>query len=444
MMEMGFVLLFLGIQGIHTWIIYHQVENEREKNVIWWIMSLLLSLVGALAFNAYWWLMLLPFFAIYEYRNQRYRSSSLIYFIVAYSVCIPLLLTRLMILLLHFLPIHPLVDSHRMNWVLWSMVGSTILHVGIIHVMKIDFSVLKRNSAYVKNRIIIPSNLAITIGFPLLFVPFIFEGMTLNSNAIPEYIPYIFVIYAVMFVSLLVFLSVQMNHFLQQELRRTKDEQYEQLNKYTREIEQLYQQIRGFRHDFGNIMSSLGESINREDIEQIRQIYEEILVNANGELNKSNYSFAELSSISNTAVKSMLSTKLMLAEQRGIQVHVEIKTAISSVIIKELDYVRIVSILVDNAIEGAAVSEKQQVEVALIIDNKQLVTLIRNSKDKHTTLTIEKVFEPKFSTKGDGRGAGLHNVKNIVERYDNATLDTCINSNIFTQVLIIRERSCFE
>ncbi|WP_200800695.1 ATP-binding protein [Carboxydothermus pertinax] len=46
---------------------------------------------------------------------------------------------------------------------------------------------------------------------------------------------------------------------------------------------------------------------------------------------------------------------------------------------------------------------------------------------------IEKIFEPGFSTKGEGRGMGLYSVKKLVKKYNgNIQVKSDANWTIFT------------
>jgi two-component system sensor histidine kinase AgrC len=117
----------------------------------------------------------------------------------------------------------------------------------------------------------------------------------------------------------------------------------------------------------------------------------------------------------------------------------EIKKPIVTFIIETLDYVRILSIILDNAIEAAEQSEEKQLKIALFVDNMQLITVVINSKVEDDDVAIDKMFNSDFSTKGTERGTGLYNVKKILEKYRIATIDTELGKKELKQTLIIRE-----
>ena len=50
------------------------------------------------------------------------------------------------------------------------------------------------------------------------------------------------------------------------------------------------------------------------------------------------------------------------------------------------------------------------------------------------------LFKQGFSTKGENRGLGLSNLKEIIDKYKNVTLDTFIKNELFFQEITIKNR----
>ena len=71
-----------------------------------------------------------------------------------------------------------------------------------------------------------------------------------------------------------------------------------------------------------------------------------------------------------------------------------------------MDLVRIMSVLLNNAVEGSADSYKKQMEVAVIKMETETVIVIQNSC-KMTMTPSGDLFALGFSTKGRNRGVGL-------------------------------------
>lgn len=432
------LLLLIG-QLIPIWLIYRQISNDRSKSAVWWGGSLIYTYISALIMNMYWWLPLILFFAVYERVGRKNKSWGLIFFRSFYPVFIETLLVGIVTLFLYALPYISYVNDNEISWIIISIVSAFLLHYLSIKFFKIDFSILEKQNVYVKNKILIPSNIALSVGFIPFLILYIKERSFPTDDVLNFQTILFFSFDVLIFISLLLFLSMQGKRYFQRELQIAKEEQYQQLKRYIHEIEELYLQIRGFRHDFGNILASLGESINTGDIEEIRETYQDILVKANLDLSHSNYNIAELSNISNTAIKSLLSSKVMQAEDKGLHVNLEIKTLIASFVIETLDYVRVISLLIDNAIEAAELSKEKKVEIAIFSDDMKVVTIISNSVEDDKIVSIEKMFNSDFSTKGMNRGLGLYNVKIILGKYTNAILNTQVDHHKVSQTLILNE-----
>ena len=115
----------------------------------------------------------------------------------------------------------------------------------------------------------------------------------------------------------------------------------------------LYGEIRAFRHDYLNILTSLKLSIEHEDLNAIREVYENVLRESGQQFYDSKFDIAKLSHIENPAVKSVLSAKLLEAQNKGIGISVEIDEPVRDLFIEVLDFITFLSILCDNAIEAS-------------------------------------------------------------------------------------------
>ncbi|EIN6611972.1 sensor histidine kinase, partial [Listeria monocytogenes] len=200
----------------------------------------------------------------------------------------------------------------------------------------------------------------------------------------------------------------------------------------------LYRELAGFRHDFVNIMITLDESINTGNIKEVRAIYDEILSETKKDINRTKFDTAELMNISNPAVKSVLSAKALFSKQKNVQIELEIKQEISLYYIDILDYIRIISNLLDNAIEAAELAKEKKVIIAIFYRDDLLFTRIENTRDS-SKITIDKMFTFNYSTKGNNRGKGLSNVQDILQKYNNAWIETKITEAQIIQTIITKK-----
>ena len=216
-------------------------------------------------------------------------------------------------------------------------------------------------------------------------------------------------------------------------LKQKKFEQ-EHLQTYTDEIVALYNEIRGFRHDYAGMLVSMQMAIDSKDLQEIDRIYNEVLVKANQKLRSDKYTYFDLNNIEDSALRSLIAQSIVYARNNDVEFTLEVKDIITRLSIDLLDLVRIMSVLLNNAVEGAAESYLKQMEVAVIKMDLETVIVIQNSC-KITMIPSEDLFELGFSTKGRNRGIGLKNVKEILDQYENIILETEMEDSTFRQII---------
>lgn len=216
-------------------------------------------------------------------------------------------------------------------------------------------------------------------------------------------------------------------------LKQKKFEQ-EHLQTYTDEIVGLYNEIRGFRHDYAGMLVSMQMAIDSGNLQEIDRIYNEVLVKVNQKLRSEKYTYFDLNNIEDSALRSLIAQSIVYARNNDVEFTLEVKDTITRLSIDLLDLVRIMSVLLNNAVEGAAESYLKQMEVAVIRMDLETVIVIQNSC-KITMSPSEDLFELGFSTKGRNRGIGLNNVKEILDKYENIILETEIEESTFRQII---------
>ena len=118
-----------------------------------------------------------------------------------------------------------------------------------------------------------------------------------------------------------------------------------------------------------------------------------------------------------------------------INISKKINSSFKSIDSKEYNNLcKVITILLDNAKDAAAVSKEKLVLIEFYIENSDLVFSIENTfKDK---VDINKLTTINYSTKGKGRGLGLFIANNIINNTNNIKLEQkIINNNIFSSIL---------
>jgi two-component system sensor histidine kinase AgrC len=202
------------------------------------------------------------------------------------------------------------------------------------------------------------------------------------------------------------------------------------------QIEELYQQLRGFKHDYANIMASMASYIEYEDLVGLREYYHREILPISAKMNKCNDEVTKLHNLDIVELKSLIALKLNYALERNIEISLEVAEKINWLEMKILDLVRVVGILMDNAIEACQECEKASMQIAIIRMERNVTFIISNTYSK-CDIDYLKLGTEGISSKGKQRGIGLYNIKSILNEYDNVFLDTEFDENIFTQTLQI-------
>ena len=242
---------------------------------------------------------------------------------------------------------------------------------------------------------------------------------------------------AIIFICLLLCFFAMNSYKVQVEKEiALKQKKFEQkyLQTYTDEIVKLYNEIRGFRHDYAGMLVSMQMAIDSENLQEIDRVYNEVLVKANQKLRSEKYTYFDLNNIEDSALRSLIAQSIVYARNNDVEFTLEVKDVITRLSMDLLDLVRIMSILLNNAVEGAADSYLKQMEVAVIKMDFETVIVIQNSC-KITMTPSENLFALGFSTKGRNRGLGLNNVNEILHKYDNIILETEMEDNTFRQII---------
>ncbi|MEW4225100.1 sensor histidine kinase [Rossellomorea marisflavi] len=229
----------------------------------------------------------------------------------------------------------------------------------------------------------------------------------------------------------------QYRHIQRKQLEKAREDQLAQLQDYTTQLEKLYDEIKGFRHDYVNILLTLESGIVAGDLNEVRSVFEQT-VKPTGERMKGNeHSLVHLKNIHVPEIKSIMASKLLIAQRKGMNISLEILSPVRHIDIELISFTRIISILLDNAVEAAIQSPEREITVAVIEGEWEQVWIVENSIEGF--VDVSTIFNKGASTKGRERGMGLYTVRGILEGIPLATLETRIIEPRFLQTLTIRK-----
>lgn len=200
---------------------------------------------------------------------------------------------------------------------------------------------------------------------------------------------------------------------------------------YSKSLEASYEEIKKFRHDYKNLLFALSGYLEEGDLPGARTYLSETLLPFS-EKSQSLWSEKVFEEIAIPEIKGLLLCKTVLARRNKIDVTFFIPQKVESLQIETVDFVRILGIYLDNAIDAARESKEKKIFFQLIPENSSISLKLSNSFS-NDTLTIKAIHNPAFTTKGKGHGHGLSITRDIFKQYPHLTFSTSISEGLFIQ-----------
>ena len=207
----------------------------------------------------------------------------------------------------------------------------------------------------------------------------------------------------------------------------------ENANSTIHSLKILHDQVRSFKHDFDNMVNSIGGYVVNEDIPGLKKYYQQLLE----ECNKTNNLYALSPSVINhPAIYHLLATKYYEADKKNIQINLNVFLDLNEIEerMKIYDFTRILGILLDNAMDAAEECDKKIINVTFRkdISNNMILVIIQNTYNNKDVDT-EEIYQKGITSKENHSGLGLWKVRQILMHNNNLNLFTTKNDEFFTQ-----------
>ena len=217
-----------------------------------------------------------------------------------------------------------------------------------------------------------------------------------------------------------------MSFFSKQIDKRIAAYQRELIETHYREVENMYRQIRGWRHDYRNHIQMMKVLAANGDMDALKVYLDELDTDLN--------TVDTVVKTGNPMADAILNSKISLARSRNIptqvDAHVPVKLKMS-----ELDLCCIIGNLFDNAMEAsmALPEEKRLIRVYMDMKGTQLYISFTNFTAAKKLSKVGRGFK---TSKGEGHGFGLVRMDDIVSRYDGYLSRNSEDGAFTTEILI--------
>lgn len=204
---------------------------------------------------------------------------------------------------------------------------------------------------------------------------------------------------------------------------------------YNNSLRILHEEIRCFKHDYDNTVTTIGGFIRTNDMEGLKKYYLQLEDDCQ-RVNNLYVLNPEL--INNDGIYNLLAKKYNDADSKNIKVNMSFLLDLSELHMKIYDFAKILGILLDNAIEASSECEEKVINILFRNDfknSRQIISIENTYKDK--SINIDKIFDKGVSSKENHTGLGLWEIRKIIKKYNNINLFTNKDDKFFKQQIEI-------
>lgn len=197
----------------------------------------------------------------------------------------------------------------------------------------------------------------------------------------------------------------------------------------------MHDSVRGFKHDFDNIVTTIGGYIKTNDMKGLEKYYSQLEDDCS---KVNNLYILNPDIINNPGVYNLLTSKYSEAEEKGIKINLTFLLDLNEIHMKIYEFTRILGILLDNAIEASEECDEKEINIVFRNESKnnRNIILIENTyKDKN--VNVEQIFNKGITGKENHTGLGLWEIRQILKKNNNVNLHTDKNEKYFSQQLEI-------
>lgn len=237
------------------------------------------------------------------------------------------------------------------------------------------------------------------------------------------------------FISLLAYFAISIYSLTRIFKLILTTQKLESAEEYNRSLCILHDSVRSFKHDFDNIVTTIGGYIRTNDMDGLKDYYVQLEDDCQ---RVNNLYLLNPQVINNDGIYNLLTKKYKEAEAKDIKVNMTFLLDLSTLHMKIYEFARILGILLDNAIEASSECDEKIINIEFRNDqrNSRQIILVENTyKDKN--VDTDKIYDKGFSSKENHTGLGLWEVRKLVKKNNNVNLHTSKTDKYFSQQLEI-------
>ncbi|MFC6206517.1 sensor histidine kinase [Levilactobacillus tongjiangensis] len=240
---------------------------------------------------------------------------------------------------------------------------------------------------------------------------------------------------------MILLISASLFFFLQSFFYRQRVKSgYQELllrSRYDRRISDQVRAIRQFKQQYQKQMLRLGDYLDAEDYDGLTAYFQTLDSRWHATSHVTDLEEDGLQRLSDPPLKSLLFQKILAAQAKGRDLRLEIPDEVRTFPIDSLLLIRIVGILLDNALESAPVAGQRDIYFAILTYPGSIEISVANPVSQDEPPQINRFLTTGYTTKGHGHGQGLKTVQEIVMQTDNASLQIALKRGMLYFTLIL-------
>ncbi|EUJ31334.1 sensor histidine kinase [Listeria floridensis FSL S10-1187] len=282
------------------------------------------------------------------------------------------------------------------------------------------------------NRIYLPSGRFVSIIDPFLVLLF-FLTLAVHHKIIDSknLIPVAYIIFFIAFAIVIILFGM----YLVAQYKKLETDN-ELLRKTLSAEQNMYEFSREFQHDLNALLISMKGLLHEQKIEESLTFLE----NLEGQtmpVYKNQY-YSQIEFVANLPIKALLHQFISNCITTDIPCKVSITNDLANIETDLLDFIRAISIILNNAYEARTNFQGSSYFIELIIseDHKQ-TTFFTVKNPTNLGLSLGHIFKRGYSSKAEHKGLGLTTLTRIAKRYPNVELNYHLQNNILSAGLKI-------
>lgn len=197
--------------------------------------------------------------------------------------------------------------------------------------------------------------------------------------------------------------------------------------KNNKNLKKLIKKLRVERHDNISQIQAIYGLVNEKKYDTLKKYLEDLVDYI--KTSSMNHAY----SIKNIPVSALLNTKMEQNAEKGVKLNVITETSNDFSQINEIDLIKIISNIYDNALRVLTENsiKNPYIELLWTMEDSLAIIKISNNGPKISKKLIDRIFTPGFTTKenSENSGYGLAIVKETVSKY-NGVVDVDSNKDV--------------